>query len=170
MSDESTAPETPQQKIERLAHAVGNVLGVDKLIQMQEEQAKRLDNMLHELGNTNQNVTRIAEYLEQAAQPQTTTTGTATQMPQTLHPEPIGNMMQDPIMKAELISKLSEGLAQLINAVKGNTGQATPSPFAQLGEQMVTDLIRATVDDVQQRVYNIRKLPPPNVRSLHGPE
>jgi hypothetical protein len=139
---------------------------------MQQDQAKTLDTVIRELGNTNQTIVRMGTWIEQFSQqqqPSSTLTGTATVPP--IAPAPLNNMMQDPVMKAELISKLSEGLSQLINAIKGNNGQtAAPSPFAQLGEQMVTDLIRATVDDVQQRVYNIRKLPPPNVRSLHGPE
>lgn len=37
------------------------------------------------------------------------------------------------------------------------------SPMGQLGETMIQDLVRTTIDDIQQRVYGIRKIPPANV-------
>lgn len=63
----------------------------------------------------------------------------------------------------EGIAGLGTSIAQIIQAFKGNNTAPAVSPLGQLGEQMITDLVRTTIDDIQQRVYGIRKLPPPSI-------
>ena len=64
--------------------------------------------------------------------------------------------------KAQAFGSLLDGISKIIGAWKGGAQQAS-NPLGQLGEQLIQDLMRATVDDIQQRVYGIRKIPPPTV-------
>jgi len=66
-------------------------------------------------------------------------------------------------IKADALGKIGEGVAKIVEAWKGSKSQQ--SPMGALGEQMINDLVRATVDDIQQRVYGIRKIPPTNISS-----
>lgn len=69
----------------------------------------------------------------------------------------------NPNDKFQIISGLFDGISKLISAWKSGGQSQSSNPLGQLGEQLISDLMRATVDDIQQRVYNIRKRPPPNV-------
>jgi len=66
-----------------------------------------------------------------------------------------------PDVQMDSLGKLGEGISKIIAAWKGP--QQNTSPMGQLGEQMINDLVRTTIDDIQQRVYGIRKIPPSNV-------
>ena len=71
--------------------------------------------------------------------------------------------MADPVQKMQLVTELSKALAEVVRAWKGSAADQSQDALSGIGKQMITDLVRATVDDVQQRVYNIRKIPPPDV-------
>lgn len=64
-------------------------------------------------------------------------------------------------VQMDALGKLMDGASKIVAAWKGP--QAQQSPMGQLGEQMINDLVRTTIDDIQQRVYGIRKIPPSNV-------
>jgi len=65
--------------------------------------------------------------------------------------------------KLSILNGTLPGLAQLVSAWKGTSTGGGEDFMANIGKQMLTDLVRATVDDIQQRVYGIRKSPPANV-------
>ncbi len=65
-------------------------------------------------------------------------------------------------VQMDALGKLGEGISKIIAAWKGPQ-QDQQSPMGKLGEQMINDLVRTTIDDIQQRVYGIRKIPPANV-------
>ena len=64
-------------------------------------------------------------------------------------------------VQMDALGKLGDGIGKIISAWKGP--QQNTSPMGQLGEQMINDLVRTTIDDIQQRVYGIRKIPPSSV-------
>ncbi len=72
-----------------------------------------------------------------------------------------GSLQVGPVEKMQLVTELSKGLAEVVKAWRG--GEQGQDALSGIGKQMITDLVRATVDDVQQRVYNIRKIPPEDV-------
>jgi len=65
-------------------------------------------------------------------------------------------------VQMDALGKLMDGASKIVAAWKGPQ-QNQQSPMGQLGEQMINDLVRTTIDDIQQRVYGIRKIPPGNV-------
>ena len=88
------------------------------------------------------------------------------QQPQGQAPQPQQgqsiNYNQLPLdVKAEALGKIGEGVAKIVEAWKG--GKTQQSPMGALGESMIQDLVRTTIDDIQQRVYGIRKIPPASV-------
>jgi len=65
-------------------------------------------------------------------------------------------------VQMDALGKLMDGASKIVSAWKGPQ-QNQQSPMGQLGEQMINDLVRTTIDDIQQRVYGIRKIPPSSV-------
>lgn len=148
-------PETPEQKLGRLS----NMLGIDKIREQIDDLNKMQNRLLSELGNTNQNINAALEWIKDFSNKINQAGGIPQrQQTETQQQPPAGGLMQ--MMQGGVSFK---DVAEAIRALKGND-QPQTSEFAQLGQQMVTDLIRATVDDIQQRVYGIRKLPPPNLQ------
>lgn len=121
--------------------------------------------IITELGNTNQTLADLIQQLQAGFNQQPNAT-TANQ------PEPITSPASmaalDPLTKAQVLQGLTSSIAQLISAWKG-TSQQQPDQFSMLGQQMLSDLVRATVDDIQQRVYGVRKLPPVDVQQNSTP-
>ena len=64
--------------------------------------------------------------------------------------------------KAQAFGSLLDGISKIIGAWKGGA-QPQQDSMGELGKQLVTDLIRATVDDIRQKVYQVRLKPPPDM-------
>ena len=155
-------PETPTQKLERLSQA----LGVDKINQRIDELNQTQNRILQELGNTNQNLNSALEWIRDFSNKVNQAGGIPQQQQTTQQTQNMANTLQQlpPEMKANLISSASDALSRLVQAWKGSTPQG-PDPMAEMGKQLMQDLFRATVDDIQQRVYGIRKIPPQSALS-----
>ena len=121
-----------------------------------KQQREQLDSITKELGNTNQSlnqtITTLNQLISTLQQPQESPKSEQNILSSGLSPE----------LKAQAISSLGQTLASIIQAWKGSSG-AAPDPMSEMGKQLMADLFRATVDDIQQRVYGIRKIPPPNI-------
>lgn len=149
-------PETAEQKLSRLSQA----LGIGNLKQQIDDLNQVQNRILTELGNTNQNLNAALEWIKDFSNKINQAQGVRQDQQQAQPQQGQPSMMQ--MLQGGGVS--FKDVADAIRALRGNDQPAQQSEFAQLGQQMVTDLIRATVDDIQQRVYGIRKLPPPNLQ------
>ena len=158
--------ETPEQKFARLVENVRASSGINELTQRFEEQAKVVDGLIHELGNTNQSLNQVIAIINKSAQAQQqpqTSAASPTFTPTSTMPSAMSALNSlPPEMKANLITSASDALARLVQAWKGSPSVSS-DPMGEMGKQLMQDLFRATVDDIQQRVYGIRKLPPANL-------
>lgn len=154
-------PETPEQKLSRLA----TTLGIPQIKQQMDDLNQVQNRILTELGNTNQNLNSALEWIRDFSAKINQAGGIPEQKQQV---QPMSSTLAQlpPEMKANLITSASDALSRLVQAWKGS-GQQGPDPMAEMGKQLMSDLFRATVDDIQQRVYGIRKIPPPNIMQSH---
>ena len=181
MTSDETPRESPEEKIARLRHA----MGIDKIEQRQEEQAKMLDGVIHELGNTNQNVANqiggLKQWLESLVQPQQGQTpqvqvvpGQEQQMPQGM----ASMLMADPNAKIQMI----QSIAEIVRMIRGGS----PQPEANGGINMQNMLMewfarvmQASLDGMASQVYGVQFKPPKSIVNSavrlgnvpqHGPE
>jgi len=145
-----TTPDEDRKKLEKLYSIVDGRI---------EEHIREINSKLlghdQKLDAIIQDLTNIFAAI-QGQQPQ----GQAPQ-PQTGKPISYSDLPLD--VKADALGKIGEGVAKIVEAWKG--GKTQQSPMGALGEQMISDLVRTTIDDIQQRVYGIRKIPPASVTS-----
>jgi len=147
-----TTPATDdQKKLEKLYSIVDGRIEehVRDIKTVQLEHGTKLDELINQFN-------QLCEVLKN---PTAQTTATAPQ-PQTGEKIDFKSLPQDVQMDA--LGKLMDGASKIVAAWKGPQ-QNQQSPMGQLGEQMINDLVRTTIDDIQQRVYGIRKIPPTNV-------
>ena len=152
----SESPAPSQADIEKFK-ILSERLGLTAIREDVDQLKTHLNNMITELGNTNATLTQVVNLLNQSQQP---TQPSPTSAAPT---QPVMNFKSlDPVSQSQVVQNLFTGLSSVVTAWKGGTPQT--DPMGDLGKQMLTDLVRATVDDIQQRVYGIRKLPPPGIR------
>lgn len=181
MTSDETPKETPEQKIARLYQA----LGLDKITQRQEEQAKMLDGVIHELGNTNQNVANqiggLKQWLESLIQPQQGQTPQVqvVQPEQSTIPQGIGSiLMSDPQTKMQMIQSIGE----IIRLIKGQPEVSTGSGSINMQNMLMewfARVMQASLDGMASQVYGVQFKPPKNIVNStvrlgnvpqHGPE
>ena len=156
MSDASTPPKIPEKTAQEKIDGLATALGIPNIKQQMDDLNQTQNRILTELGNTNQNLNSALEWIRDFSS-KINQAGGIPQKQESITPQ--GNIMQQ--MMGQGVS--FKDVAEAIKALRGNDAPQQ-SEFAQLVQQMVTDLIRATVDDIQQRVYGLRKLPPPNLQ------
>ena len=179
MTSDESPKETPEQKIARLS----NALGIDKLVQRQEEQAKMLDGVIHELGNTNQNISNLKTWLQSLVQPQQ---GQEVPSVQVVQPEqqPIPQgmasmLMGDPTAKMEMI----KSVAEIVRMLRGAPAEATANGGINMQNMLMewfARVMQAYLDGMASQVYGVQFKPPKNivnsaprignVLESHGPE
>jgi len=147
----TTPAQDDQKKLEKLYSIVDGRIEEKftdlKAVQLQH--GTKLDELINQFN-------QLCEVLKNP----TAQTQAAAPQPQTGEKLDFRSMPADVQMDA--LGKLGEGISKIIAAWKGPE-QNKQSPMGQLGEQMINDLVRTTIDDIQQRVYGIRKIPPSNV-------
>lgn len=181
MTSDETSKETPEQKIARLSQA----LGIDKIVQRQEEQAKMLDGVIHELGNTNQNVANqiggLKQWLESLVQPQPgqqpqvqVVNDSQPQMPQGIG----GILMADPQTKMQMIQSVGE----IIKLIRGQPEVPSGSGSINMQNMLMewfARVMQASLDGMASQVYGVQFKPPKNIVNStvrlgnvpqHGPE
>ena len=177
MTSDDSIKETPEQKIARLS----NALGIDKLVQRQEEQAKMLDGVIHELGNTNQNISNLKTWLQSLVQPQQGQEVPQVQVVQPEQPIPQGLgsiLMADPQTKMQMIQSIGE----IIRLIKGQPEAATGSGSINMQNMLMewfARVMQASLDGMASQVYGVQFKPPKNIVNStvrlgnvpqHGPE
>jgi len=149
-----TTTDEDQKKLNKLYNIVDSRIE-EQIVDLKTtllEHGQKIDGVIKEFNS-------LCEVLKGNLQPQQ---GTTTQPPQPATGPQINFQELPSDVKADALAKIGTAAAQMIQAWKG--GGETHSDFmGQLGKEMLTDLVRATVDDIQQRVYNIKKLPPANI-------
>jgi|SRR5579872_197431 len=158
MTDEAPKPEakSPQEKLEGLS----NALGIPQIKQQLSELNETQNRILNELGTTNTNLHSCLQWIQDFTAKLNQAGGLPNQQASQQQQGQPGLMQ---MVQSGGIS--FKDVAETIKALRGTDQQPQNNEFAQLGQQLVTDLIRTVVDDVQQRVYNIKKLPPPRILS-----
>lgn len=162
MTSDETPKESPEQKIARLSQA----LGIDKLVQRQEEQAKMLDGVIHELGNTNQNISNLKTWLQSLVQPQQGEQQPQVQVLPSQEPQipqgMAGMLMGDPQAKIQMI----QSIAEIVKMLRGGN----PEPQANGGINMQNMLMewfarvmQASLDGMASQVYGIQMQPPKGI-------
>lgn len=179
MTSDESPKETPEQKIARLS----NALGIDKLVQRQEEQAKMLDGVIHELGNTNQSISNLKTWLQSLVQPQQ---GQETPQVQVVPPEqpqiPRGMasmLLGDPAAKMEMIKTVTE----LVRLIRGGPSEVSGSGGINMQNMLMewfARVMQASLDGMASQVYGVQFKPPKNIVNSaprigniiesHGPE
>jgi len=146
----TTPNQDDQKKLEKLYSIVDGRIEehVRDIKTVQLEHGTKLDELINQFN-------QLCEVLKN---PTGTAQATAPQ-PQTGEKIDFKSLPQDVQMDA--LGKLMDGASKIVAAWKGQQNQE--SPMGKLGEQMINDLVRTTIDDIQQRVYGIRKIPPANV-------
>jgi len=146
----TTPDEDNKKKLEKLYSIVDGRIEekFTDLKTVQLEQGTKLDELINQFN-------QLCEVLKNP----TAQTQAAAPQPQTGEKLDFKSLPQEVQMDA--LGKLMDGASKIVAAWKGP--QSQQSPMGQLGEQMINDLVRTTIDDIQQRVYGIRKIPPGNV-------
>lgn len=179
MTSDESPKETPEQKIARLS----NALGIDKLVQRQEEQAKMLDGVIHELGNTNQNISNLKTWLQSLVQPQTGQAQPTVQVTNEVPPQmPQGMasmLMADPQSKMEMI----KSVAEIVRMIRGGNVESTANGGINMQNMLMewfARVMQASLDGMASQVYGVQFKPPKNivnsaprignVLESHGPE
>lgn len=166
----STIPtDKPEDKTAKISQFVSQLVDakITPLFDDIKQQREQMDRLTHELGNTNQTLSQLTAGFNQLVNAMNQPQQEATAQAPTTAAMPNLNQIP-PEMKAQAVSMIGNTLAELIRAWKGSGQQAASAdPMGEMGKQLMFDLFRTTVDDIQQRVYNIRKLPPPNITSPH---
>jgi len=149
-SNITTPDEDNKKKLEKLYSIVDGRIEekFTDLKTVQLEQGTKIDELIKEFN-------ALCEVLKNPT-PQTTA---AAPQPQT--GEKLDFKSLPPDVQMDALGKLMDGASKIVSAWKGPQTQS--SPMGQLGEQMINDLVRTTIDDIQQRVYGIRKIPPSSV-------
>jgi len=92
----------------------------------------------------NQNMATLAEQLSQA--------NTQNLAPSTQAGPSVAPSM--PAISPEAIGPVMTGLAQILQAWKGNTGVGTPDPFGEMFKQLGINIMQAGVDGIYKQVYD----------------
>jgi len=147
----NTPAQDDQKKLEKLYSIVDGRIEehVRSIKSVQLEHGTKLDELINQFN-------ALCEVLKNP----NAQTQTAAPQPTTGEKLDFKSMPADVQMDA--LGKLGDGISKIIAAWKGPQ-QNQQSPMGQLGEQMINDLVRTTIDDIQQRVYGIRKIPPSSV-------
>ena len=149
-----------QSKIEKLNNLIDERM--QPLQQLTEENSQKIDGLIQE-------VSKIANFLSQATQGQP--------QPQAPQPAQVPEQIQDaksllnqlpPEVAASALNGVLSGVAQLVAAWKSGGGNAEPNQFAQMSQEITTNLLRAGVDGIMQNVYHNYNPVPPSV-SWQGP-
>jgi len=149
-SNITTPDEDNKKKLEKLYSIVDGRIEekFTDLKTVQLEQGTKLDELINQFN-------QLCEVLKNP----TAQTQAAAPQPQT--GEKLDFKSLPPDVQMDALGKLMDGASKIVSAWKGPQTQS--SPMGQLGEQMINDLVRTTIDDIQQRVYGIRKIPPSSV-------
>jgi len=127
-----------------------------------------LDGVIHELGNTNQNISNLKTLLQSLVQPQGQPVEQTPQVQFVGQPEPqvpqgmAGMLMGDPAAKMEMI----RSIAEIVKMLRGGT----PEPQANGGINMQNMLMewfarvmQASLDGMASQVYGIQMNPPKGI-------
>lgn len=146
----TTPDEDNKKKLEKLYSIVDGRIEekFTDLKTVQLEHGTKLDELINQFN-------QLCEVLKNP----TAQTQAAAPQPQTGEKLDFKSLPQE--VQIDALGKLMDGASKIVSAWKGSQNQQ--SPMGQLGEQMINDLVRTTIDDIQQRVYGIRKIPPPGV-------
>jgi len=116
---------------------------INPLKELTLENSQKIDGIIGELQ-------KIGSYLQNANAPQVAPQPDAKGLLQQLPPE----------MAASVLNGMLGGLAQLVAAWKSG-GHAEPNQFAQMSQEITTNLLRAGVDGIMQNVYHNYNPNPP---------
>ena len=129
MSEDNHITETPEQKFNRLVETVKQSIGLDTINQRMDEQAKMLDSVIKELGNTNTTLSKIIPHVNRwiaIENGQTTTEpqqqasqNTAKEVASQLATMPREARMQMIKDVGQGISETLKGLAEAYRTIKG---------------------------------------------------
>ena len=149
---------SPDEKFTRLVQAVSNQLGIDKFQQAVEDQAKTLDRIIHELGNTNAIVKQVVDVINgnstQQQEQATTLTATATAQPQPQAQIPLE-------MKMHAISQVKDALAPLVDLYKTYKGMNQPQSSGFFDDEwiksQIMDMVKENISLGQDITQSVRR-------------
>jgi hypothetical protein len=115
--DDNTIIETPEDKIKRIVEIVKQDLGFTNINQRMDEQAKMLDAVIKELGNTNASINQIVPHIDrwlkmEQGQNNTTTVSTTSVGSNALTP----SITMD---KMTLAKEIAGPIAEIVKAIRG---------------------------------------------------
>ena len=147
---------SPDEKFTRLVQAVSNQLGIDKFQQAVEDQAKTLDRIIHELGNTNAIVKQVVDVINGNA---------AQQQPQEPTPQGQPQQMQQAAVPLELkmqaISQIKDAIAPLVDLYKAYKGMNQPPSQGFFDDEwiksQIMDMVKENISLGQDITQSVRR-------------
>ena len=147
---------SPDEKFTRLVQAVSNQLGIDKFQQAVEDQAKTLDRIIHELGNTNAIVKQVVDVING---------NSGQQQPQEQQQQGQPQAMQQaavPLeMKMQAISQIKEAISPLIDLYKAYKGMNQPQQASFFDDEwiksQIMDMVKENISLGQDITQSVRR-------------